>query len=111
MTRMMFPLTMVVLAAVLGGCNETTGSTTGPVVAAPIGLAAAKLPPGASCTGDINRYRDIVTSDRDTGNLEQRVYDDIQRELTKAAFACEAGRDAEARAIVASSRTRHGYHA
>jgi hypothetical protein len=108
---MIFPLTVVALAAALGGCNETTGSTAAPVVAAPIGPAAYKLPPGAGCTAEINRYQEVVQSDRDTGNLEQRVYDDIQRELTKAAFACEAGRDGEARAIVASSRARHGYHA
>ena len=111
MTRIAFPLAVLALAAALGGCNETTGSTAGPVVSAPIGPTAYKLPPNAGCTGEINRYQAVLKADLDTGNVERKVYDEIQRELTKAAFACEAGRDGEARAIVGSSKARHGYHA
>jgi hypothetical protein len=114
MTRLfLFPAALA-LAATLGGCNETTGGA-GPIVSAPaagpIGPTAYKLPPHAGCTGEINRYQGVVKADLETGNVEQKVYDDIQRDLTKAAAACEAGRESEARSIVASSRSRHGYRA
>ena len=98
------------LAAALGGCNETTGSTA-PVLSAPIGPTAYRLPPRAGCTGEINRYQDVLRADLETGNVEQKIFNEIQGELTKAASACEAGRDGEARSIVASSKARHGYHA
>ena len=109
MTRI--TLCLAVLAAVaLGGCNETTGGA-GPVLSAPIGPAAYKLPPNAGCTAEINRYQDVLKADLETGNVGQKVYDDIQRDLTRAASACEAGREGEARGIVATTKRVHGYRA
>lgn len=102
---------MLGFAAALGGCNETTGGP-GPIVSAPsgpIGPAAYRLPPGAACTTEITRFQSLIRSDLETGNLEQKVYDEIQRDLTRAAGACEAGRGAEAHAIVTSTRVKHGY--
>ncbi len=109
MTRIVLSLAALGLAAALGGCNET--GTSGPVVSAPIGPTAYKLPPGAGCTGEINRFQDVLKGDLQTGNVGQKVYDDIQRDLTRAASACEAGREGEARSIVASSKRAHGYRA
>lgn len=110
MTRILLPLAVLGLAAMLGGCNETTGGA-GPVVSAPIGPTAYKLPPGAGCTGEINKYQEVLKQDLDTGNVAQSVYDAIQRDLTRAASACEAGRESEARSIIAATKAKHGYKA
>jgi hypothetical protein len=79
-------------------------------LAAPASFAAQKLPKGAGCAGVIDSYQGIVKSDLATGNVEQKVYDAIQRELDSASAACQAGHDGQARAIVAASKERHGYH-
>ena len=110
MTRMFLTLTALGMAVALGACNEPSGGA-GPVVSAPIGPTAYKLPQGAGCTGEINRYQDVLKSDLETGNVEQKVYNDIQREMTRAASACEAGREGEARSIIAASKRAHGYRA
>jgi len=97
-------------AIALGGCNET-GGMAGPTVSAPIVASSFRLPPGASCTGEINTYENVVKSDLGTGNVEQKVYDQIQHELARAAAACSAGKGGEAHSIVATSKERHGYRA
>ena len=79
-------------------------------LAAPACFAAQKLPPGVGCAEVIGSYQGIVKSDLATGNVEQKVYDAIERELNNAAAACQAGQDGKARAIVAASKERHGYH-
>ena len=97
-------------ASALAGCNEG-GGMGGPSVTAPIVVSSFNLPPGAACTKEIGTYQNVVKSDLDTGNVEQKVYDQIQHELARAATACSAGKGGEAHSIVASSKERHGYRA
>ena len=100
----------LVAAVALAGCNAN-GEMAGPTATAPIVVSSFHLPDGAACTGEINKYESVVKSDLDTGNVEQKVYDQIQHELARAASACSAGKGGEAHSIVASSKARHGYRA
>ena len=43
------------------------------------------------------------------GHVAQSVYDQIKRETDAAQSVCAAGRDAEAKAMIAASEKRHGY--
>lgn len=101
-------------AIALCACNATSsGQAPAPVAAAP---ASAKpdwpsLPEAAKCTGDLNSFQSVLSSDVGTGNLNKTVYDEIQTELGKAAQACAAGRDAEAQNLMRASKQRHGYRA
>lgn len=97
-------------ALALAGCNET-GGMPGPSAASPIAVSSFNLPPGAACTKEIGAYQTVTKSDLDTGNLEQKVYDQIQHELARAATACSAGKGGEAHSIVATSKSKHGYRA
>jgi hypothetical protein len=107
--------TGVFLAAIaLGGCSRTAGSS------APIAAVAPqvpgppnwpKLPEGAACTNDLNHYQTVLDADVGTGNVNRSVYDQIETELGRAANACAAGHDGEARAIIRSTKLRHGYRA
>ena len=99
-----------VASLALAGCNES-GGMAGPTVTSPIVVSSSTLPPGAVCTKEIGTYQNVVKSDLDTGNVEQKVYDQIQHELSRAADACAAGKGGEAHSIVASSKARHGYRA
>ncbi len=106
-TRLVFALAA---AAALAGCNES-GGMSGPTVTAPIAVSSFNLPPGAACTKEIGTFQNILKSDLDTGNVEQKVYDQIQHELARAATACSDGKGGEAHAIVAASKAKHGYRA
>jgi ABC-type Zn uptake system ZnuABC Zn-binding protein ZnuA len=92
----------------LAGCNETSGGPQ-PSFEAPPSPVVLSLPPGAACTREIGGYQKIVKSDLDTGNLEEKVYNQIETELARAEAACAAGKGSEAHGIVAASKSRHGY--
>ena len=97
-------------ALALAGCNEGAGMA-GSNMASPIAVTSLNLPPGAPCTKEIGTYQTVVKGDLDTGNVEQKVYDQIQHELSRAASACSAGKGGEAHSIVAASKEKHGYRA
>lgn len=111
MMRMCLCIAALAAAAALAGCNENAGVMAEPIAAAPISPVDASLPHDAPCSGEISRFRTIVKADLNTGNLEQKVYDKIERDLSRAALACSAGKGGEAHAIVANSKARNGYRA
>jgi hypothetical protein len=45
------------------------------------------------------------------GHVVQSVYNQIKKEMASAESVCAAGRDAEAKAMIAASQRRHGYPA
>ncbi len=71
--------------------------------------AGFQLPEGSGCSADISRWQAIQQNDLQTGHVNKAVYDQIQSETAAAAAACQAGRGAEASAMVRASRARHGY--
>lgn len=68
-----------------------------------------RLPEGAGCSGDIARWQAVQANDYASGNVNLRVYNQIQNEIARAAQACSARHDGEARRLIASSKARHGY--
>ncbi len=77
---------------------------------APPAAKFANLPAGAACTKKINRYQAVLAADLKTGNVEQKVYDEIEQEVALAAADCADGLDREALKLVRDSEERHGYH-
>ena len=68
-----------------------------------------RLPDGTGCAGDVARWQAVQANDYASGNVNLRIYGEIQGEIARAAAACAAGRDAESRKLVATSKSRHGY--
>ncbi len=64
----------------------------------------------AECNEQINRYQAVVGDDHRTGNVNESVYVQIERELSRAAAACAAGQEGEASSLIHASEVRHGYH-
>lgn len=108
------PAVLLLAALTLGGCNQTAGSSA-PVAAvapqAPSHPDWPKLPESAACANDLNHYQTVLDADVGTGNVNRSVYDQIETDLDRAATACAAGHDGEARAIVRSTKLKHGYRA
>jgi hypothetical protein len=53
----------------------------------------------------------VLDADVGTGNLARSVYEKIGADMSRAAEACAAGKDSEARAIIRSTKLKHGYRA
>lgn len=104
------PVLAPLAALALAACNQTTPPAP-PPGSAPLGVTPStfSMPQGAGCTGDVARWKAIQDNDLQTGHVSQKVYDAIAKEIAQAQTACAAGRDAEASALVAASRKRHGY--
>jgi hypothetical protein len=68
-----------------------------------------QLPEGTDCSGKIARYRAIQNNDLSMGHVAPSVYNQIKRDTDAASKVCAAGRDAEAKSMVAASQRRHGY--
>ena len=64
-----------------------------------------------SCSAEIARYRAVQDNDLAMGHVARSVYNAMKRETEAALAACSAGRDAQAKAMVAASKQRHGYPA
>lgn len=113
MTMMRKALLLAAAAPLLAGCN-TTPAPRPDVQAAAYASPSTPfpkvvLPEGSGCSAVIGRYQAVLNADLETGNVNKSVYDRIQGELAPANSACAAGRDAEARGLVAASKSRHGY--
>ncbi len=77
---------------------------------APRFYVRAPTRPRAECNEQINRYQAVVGDDHRTGNVNESVYVQIERELSRAAAACAAGQEGEASSLIHASEVRHGYH-
>ncbi len=113
MRRILLSTAVVAAAAALCGCYQSQ-PYVGPAATPSSGVAAPvwpDLPPTAACTDKLNTYQKVLTSDVTTGNLNQKVYDEIESDLSRAASACAAGKDGEALNIIHATKEKHGYHA
>jgi hypothetical protein len=70
---------------------------------------AVAAPGGGGCSAEIARFRAVLKNDVDTGNVGQSVYTRATADLGRAESACAAGQDAQARSMLASTRSRYGY--
>ena len=102
---------LVVACLALAACNAPAPQASAPpapgsVTVTPPGF---QLPEGAGCSAKIARYRAVQDNDLAMGHVVQSVYNQIKRETDAASKVCAAGRDAEAKSMVAASEKRHGY--
>lgn len=123
MRRPLLALVLATLPLALAACNSTGGSSPSPAAATPpsagayAGLPAGVSPPGftlpagSGCAASIARWQAIQDNDLNTGHVSQSVYNLIGKEIAQADAACQAGKEAEAEALVRASRARHGYPA
>lgn len=112
-----FAVTFLALVTTLGlaACNASPQ----PVASASLQAAGSanetspdyNLPQGAACAAEIDRYSKLVYGDNTTGMVDTSVFEQIKVEIAKAADACRAGQDAQARALLAASKHKHGYPA
>jgi hypothetical protein len=108
--RLLRPALIAACLPVLAGCN----SNAVPTPAAPAAYSsqrfpAVDMPVGTGCAAVIGRFEAVIKADYETGNVNAKVYEQMQKELSPARTACVAGDDAGSRGVVAAVKSRHGY--
>ena len=95
----------------LAACNAPTPQAMSPPAPGSVAMTPPgfQLPEGSDCSAKIARYRAVQDNDLSMGHVVQSVYNQIKRETDAASKVCAAGRDAEAKAMIAASERRHGY--
>ncbi len=102
---------VALLGLALAACTQTAATPPAPPPGTVPGVTpnTFRMPEGAGCAGDIAQFRAVLKNDVDTGNVGQSVYNRANADLGRADSACAAGRDGEARSVVASTKSRFGY--
>jgi hypothetical protein len=110
MRHLVLTLALPLLAACNSAAPPAAPATS---AAAPNGVTPSsfRLPEGSGCSGAIGRFNAIIDNDLETGHVNAKVHTAMKGELEKASAACSAGKDAQAQAMVAAIRKRHGYPA
>jgi hypothetical protein len=96
---------------VLAACNAPVPQASAPPAPGSVAVTppSFQLPEGSDCSAKIARYRAVQDNDLSMGHVNPSVYNQIKREIAAAESVCAAGRDAEAKAMIAASEKRHGY--
>lgn len=99
-------LALAACCALLGACQSKA-----PPPAAVAAVTAPVIVPadGPGCGAAIAHTQGLVDSDVATGNLNAPVGKRFSADLDGARAACAAGRDGEARALLAAAKSRYGY--
>ena len=105
----LFPLVAACFG--LAACNAPAPRASAPPAPGSVAVTPAgfQLPEGMDCLAKIARYRAVQDNDLSMGHVVQSVYNQIKRDTDAASKVCAAGRDAEAKSMVAASQRRHGY--
>ena len=104
-------LAPLVLAAALAACNTPVPQASPPPPPGSLAVTPSnfQMPEGSDCAAVIARYRAVQDNDLAMGHVNKSVYNQIKRETDAASQACAAGKDTEAKRMVAASEARHGY--
>ena len=105
-------LAPIALAAfTLAACNTPAPQASAPPAPGSVAVTPPgfQLPQGDDCSAKIARYRAVQDNDLSMGHVVPSVYNQIKKEIAEAESVCAAGRDAQAKAMVAASERRHGY--
>jgi hypothetical protein len=94
----------------LAGCNQTTAPQASTPERSPVAAQShVQLPAGAACTSEIQRFRSIINSDLETGNVGEKVHAAMVTEMRQPESLCAAGNESGARAALRTVQSRHGY--
>jgi hypothetical protein len=95
----------------LAACNAPAPQASAPPAPGSVAVTPPgfQLPQGDDCAAKIARYRAVQDNDLSMGHVVPSVYNQIKKEIAAAESVCAAGRDTEAKAMIAASEKRHGY--
>jgi len=108
------PALLLLALPLLAACNEARAPQAAVTAQRPGSYATTDfsvvvMPQGDGCAAVIGRYDAVLKADWESGNVAERVYNQIQKELEPVRAACNGGRDGEARSMVTANKARHGY--
>ena len=105
------PAPLAIACFALAACNAPAPQASAPPAPGSVAVTPPgfQLPEGSDCAAKIARYRAVQDNDLSMGHVVPSGYNQIKRDTAAAESVCAAGRDAEAKAMIAASERRHGY--
>lgn len=101
------------LGLALSGCQTQTASAPpapSPQQAAPgVTPNTFRMPAGAGCSGEVERFQAVIDNDLDTGHTTKSVHDRVSGEIARARTTCSAGNDAAATGQIRATKAKFGY--
>ena len=95
----------------LAACQTSAPPAAPPPEQAAVGVTpnTFRMPVGAGCTGEVERFQAVIDNDLATGHTTKGVHDRVSAELTRARATCAGGNDGAATAQVRATKARFGY--
>ena len=105
------PAPVALACFALAACNAPAPQASVPTAPRSVAVTPPgfQLPEGDDCSAKIARYRAVQDNDLSMGHVVPSVYNQIKRDIAAAESVCAAGRDSEAKSMIAASERRHGY--
>lgn len=95
----------------LAACQSAGPPPAPPPESAPTGVTpnTFRMPAGAGCSGEVERFQAIIDNDLQTGHTTKGVHDRVSAEISRARTACSGGNEGGAIAQIRATRTKFGY--
>lgn len=103
--------TLAFAGLALAACQSAGPPPAPPPESAPTGVTpnTFRMPAGAGCSGEVERFQAIIDNDLQTGHTTKGVHDRVSAEISRARTACSGGNEGGAIAQIRATRTKFGY--
>ncbi|HEY5797191.1 MAG TPA: hypothetical protein VIU82_19455 [Bosea sp. (in: a-proteobacteria)] len=68
-----------------------------------------RMPTGAGCSGEVERFQAVIDNDLATGHTTKGVHSRVSAEIATARSTCAAGNEGGAFAQIRSTKAKFGY--
>jgi hypothetical protein len=101
------------MGVALAACQTPTASTPPappPEQAAPgVTPSTFRMPSGAGCSGEVERFQAVMDNDLATGHTTKGVHTSVSAEIAKARSTCAAGNESGAIGQIRATKAKFGY--
>lgn len=101
------------MGVALAACQTPTASTPPappPEQAAPgVTPSTFRMPSGAGCSGEVERFQAVMDNDLATGHTTKGVHSRVSSEIATARTTCAAGNEGGAIGQIRATKSKFGY--
>lgn len=98
-------------AFALAACQTASAPPAPPPEQAAAGVTPStfRMPSGAGCSGEVERFQAVMDNDLATGHTTKGVHAQVSAQIATARQSCAAGNDAGATSQIRATKARFGY--
>ncbi|KQU51904.1 hypothetical protein ASG72_10445 [Bosea sp. Leaf344] len=102
---------IVFCAFALSACQTAAPPAAPPPEQAAAGVTpnSFRMPSGAGCSGEVERFQAVMDNDLATGHTTKGVHAQVSAQIAAARQSCAGGNDAGATSQIRATKARFGY--